>query len=237
MEFDDLDRELADYNVQSKVYQSSPTDTKKEAWIPFSDEDETDREALYQLQLGNLERIRTLLEKKLVAAREEHNGIDTLRRAEGEAVRKEWIGTVGFFTLVFFVLALFFNIASSWAWYSLLGILIIAFLVQIYQVAQHTVIHQVRCITSNASPFVEEMKIKTFAKQEDYCREQIGRVNRNLSLLEGYERKLAREKGLTEAELAEADKLRFVENYPSIYVMDKFTIMDCLKYKFGMKKF
>lgn len=239
MEWDDLDRELAEYNAEIKPSEPEmpETDRKKETvgWIPFGEDDFSASEADYQLQYQQLENVRTKLESRLEEARRNYYGVEETKKKTGKTTTNEWLATTGFFILLFLIMAVLSNTQLFLAWLLLL-IGIIIFAIRQYRILiLQSFRYRIRCIQENAHPYVESRRIKTYQKEEEYWHRKMSDINSNLEHLLTWEKKLQANHGFKDEELEEVKKLAYINDVPSVYQDDKPSLRDWIRYRFGKK--
>lgn len=239
MELDDLDRELAEYNAE--IVPAEPVDlkeTKKKetvGWIPFGEDQFSTSDADYQLQYQQLENVRTKLKSRMEEARKNYYGVEEAKKKTGKTNKEEWLGTTGFFILVFLVMAVLSNTELFLAWLLLL-IAICVFAVRQYRILiLQSFRYRIRCIQENGHPYVESRKIKTYQKEEEYWHRKMTDIKTNLEHLETWEKKLQANHGLKEEEIEEMKKLGYIDNIPSVYTDEKPSLGDWIRYRFGKK--
>lgn len=238
MEWDDLDRELAEYNAEIAPLKEASEEKKEpvKGWIPFGEEEESAvSETDYQLQYQQLENVRHRLEGRLEEARGNYTGVEEAKKKEGITTRNEWIATTAFFILIYLIMGVLSNTQLFFAWLLLL-IAIVVFMVRQYRILiLRAFRYRIRCITDNPHPYVESRRIKTYQKEEEYWHHQMSLIAGNLEHLKTWEKKLQANRGLTEEEFEEMKRLMYVTEVPIVYKDEKPLLRDWIAYRFGKK--
>jgi len=235
MEWDELDRELEEYNAERGFGgQAAPEPEEKEKtgiWTPFDGKEETASELDYQLQYQQLENVRSKLNDRMNRAKESYQNVEEEKKKTSKMLWNEWFGTTAVLILICLIMSILSNTELFMAWL-LLAIAILIFAIRQYRIlVKLTVRHRIRSISDPVHPFVEAKKIKTYAKEQEYWHAMMGRIKENIDHLNTWEKRLQANHGLQEEEMTAMQRLAYVDEIPSVYVDDKPTLGDWIRFR------
>ena len=235
MELDDLDRELAEYNAEIRT--AEPESSKETAeqetigWVPFGEDQFSVSDADYQMDCQHIDNTKVKLTEQLEYARREFQGAEELKKKQGDMLKKEWSGTTLFFLLLLVIMFVLRRTEFQIAWYILLGFLIVFMLRQYRILLNNLATYRILCIENPVSRYVEEYKVNTYLKRQEYWHNRMKSIKEHQDKLASFERKLKSEGHLSEEDTEQVRNLVHVNQHPSVYVLEKFNIHDYFEYK------
>lgn len=237
LEMDDLDRSLAEYNAEADNEAAKKRiDEAKQPrplWQPsFPDEqdDDVEDEIKYTMQANRIYVIRDRLQRNLMGFQEQLKSVTTVQDRERNILLLEWFGTIVLVAILYGVLFFLKRDDFIVVFFCLIAAVTVFAIYQFGEILKLTSTFLLLSIKKRPSPFVERKRINTYLKREEYWEKKIDDIKVRQERLDILERKLEKNRSLSEKDSEEVENLGHIDQKPSVYTVDKFSVRDLWEY-------
>ncbi len=231
---DDLDRYLAEYEEMTSG--ATKEVHKPVASMPREERDEFD----YQLHKARVEAAEEKLNRELTEHQTNYYAVEEEKKRDKEHLVYNCIFLAVYACVLPFLLwlakggvSIYDEQLRLWGFGLLFAFVVVILLRHLVYLANSTFCYLVRCNRANANAYIENRKVKTYAKEEAYRLGCMQGIKERLRTLRSLDAKLEEQGRLTEEELSELTALSHVNFAKNPYNVEKVRLLDWIKYKLG----